>query len=150
MKHRNRMAPGLLFTVLVFVFVTGPAVANDRPTESKAKLAIELNALDQRGKACRLSFLVSNKTGVALQALAFELVLFDKSQRIVSLVAAEAGALPKGKTRVKQFDIAERDCATIGKLLLNDITQCTGGALAPQTCLEQVSVGSRAAVPLVY
>lgn len=150
MKLRNRIAPGLLFTVLVLGFVTGPAVADDSPTESKAKLAIELNALDQRGSACRLSFLISNKTGVALDALAFELVLFDASQRIISLVAAEAGALPKGKSRVKQFDIAARECTSISRLLLNDITQCKGGTLTPKTCLQAVLLSSRASVPLIY
>lgn len=128
----------------------GVAHASDDPAQAPSSLAIELNALDQRGDACRLSFLISNQTGVALDALSFELVLFDTSQRILSLVAADAGAMPKGKSRVKQFDIAGRDCSQISRLLLNDITQCKGGSLTPKTCVEAVKLSSRASIPLVY
>ncbi|MEO1650324.1 MAG: hypothetical protein AAFR60_04995, partial [Pseudomonadota bacterium] len=67
-----------------------------------------------------------------------------------SLVTADAGDLPVGKSRVKQFDITQRDCRSIARLLLNDITRCKGTNLNAKSCLRRVKLKSRTQVPLNY
>jgi hypothetical protein len=115
-----------------------------------SQLIIELNNLDQRPDACRLTLLVENQLGDTIPDLSFELVLFGKDQRIMQLLAVTAGSFPKSKSRVKQFDLKSIACDDIGRILLNSITRCSGGTLSPDTCLAATRTTSRTAVPLAY
>jgi hypothetical protein len=136
----------LLVLAIVLVTATSSAraqkSATDRPT-----LVIELNTLKPADGNCRIAFVIENRLGVAIRNLSFELVLFDKSQRILSLLSVAAGAFPKGKTRVKLFDIEAVGCDTVARALLNDITQCDGDGLTAASCLHASVLRSRTQIP---
>lgn len=134
--------------LLALAMVPWGWVAADTKEPSKAHLSIELNRLDPVTGACRASFVIANKLGTGLGALGFEIVLFGKDERLLQLISFPAGALPKGKTVVRRFDIAGVPCDTIGRALLNAIPQCDGEGLDPATCLRRVRTTSRAGIEL--
>ena len=123
-------------------FGAAPAMAEDAPK----RIGVELNAVAATDKACRLSFLVENDLGVAIDDLALELVLFDKDGRVDRFVVVRTGRLPLAKRRVKQFDVPEVKCDSIGSVLVNDVSECTGAGLDATVCLDRLAISSRAAI----
>jgi hypothetical protein len=119
------------------------------PAKSTRAIALELNRLDDAGQGCRMSFVMRNATGVAIEALIIELVLFDGEGRVASVISIDPGLLPVGKTRVKQFDVAGLACRGVGRLLVNDVPVCKGEGLEPAACLAALEPTSRTGVPLV-
>lgn len=143
--HTTRSLSLLLFAVACCT-AASPSRAQ-KPADDKPALVIELNKLEPIDDGCRIAFVIQNKLGVALGSLAFELVLFDKSQRILTLLSVEAGGFPRTKTRVKQFDIKAIACDGIGRALLNDISECSGNQLTAAMCLKASVPQSRAGIP---
>lgn len=110
------------------------------PTPS---LAIELNALQPTDSGCRFTFVVTNGLGGTLDSAAFELVLFDKAGMVSRLTIVDFKDLPDGKTKVRQFDFAGVDCTSVGRVLVNDATQCTGEGIAPKACILSLDAQTR-------
>lgn len=106
-------------------------------------LGLELNALQQTDTGCRLTFLAENRLGTEVARSSFELALFGASGGIDRLVALEFAALPEGKSRVVQFELKYLQCDGLGRVLVNDITSCEGGALTPAACLAALVPTSR-------
>ena len=137
----------LIQTICVaLILITAPSVIM---AQDKVRLSIELNNMTPAGTACRTTFLIKNELAVALDDLAFELVLFGKDQRVVKLVTVSTGKLPLGKSRVKQFDLKDLDCTSVGRVLLNDITRCRGDDLTPEACLAATTPSSRMEIPFI-
>ena len=111
--------------------------------EEPGRLTLELNTLDAAENGCRLTFVMRNRLGEAIEALGMELALFAPDGRVASMIALDGGALPAGKTRVKRFVVPEVACAEVGRVLLNDVTRCEGAELSPATCIARLEVSSR-------
>ena len=59
----------------------------------------------------------------------------------------DVGALPVGKTRVLRFDLgAKIACSDVSRVVLDEVTSCSGSGLAPADCLAAVALSSRAGV----
>jgi hypothetical protein len=110
-------------------------------------LAIELNRLEDVNGGCRLSFVLTNELAVSIDGLSIEAVLFDPEGRVDRFLLLKAKPLPQGRARVQQFDVGETTCARIGRVLLNDVTDCAGEGLSPAACMEAIRPESRAEVP---
>ncbi len=52
--------------------------------------------------------------------------LFAPSGAVNLLTLFDFRDLPAGKLRVRQFDIPETNCSSIGRVLFNDIDSCAG------------------------
>ncbi|MEM7746993.1 MAG: hypothetical protein AAF346_01990 [Pseudomonadota bacterium] len=117
---------------------------------SEPALGLELNSLSRAEGACRISFVAQNKMGSLIEELKLELVLFGKDGQVDRLLAVNVGRMPKDKTRVKQFDLKSTNCDDIGRLLLNNITQCKGPEVTPTKCLDAVKPTSRLSVSFSY
>lgn len=87
---------------------------------------IELNALDQVAQACRISF--TAKAPGNIDSAVLETVLFDTDGAVALLTLFDFGALPANKIRVRQFDLANTACASVGMILFNGVDSCTGAA----------------------
>jgi len=124
----------------------GTAVASAR----KMPLRLELNAVTQADKTCRLSFRITNNMKASVEDMALELVLFDWNGATERFVVVRTGAIPEGRSRVRQYDMPDLDCTLLGNVLLNDISECTGPGLDAKLCLDQVAVASRAAATFEY
>jgi hypothetical protein len=109
------------------------------------KIAVELNDLQQAENGCRAVFVLNNGLAEPLDQLAMRVVAFDKDEHASLFLTLDVGALPVGKTRVLRFDLgADLACDKIGRLVLDDVTACKGGAYDPAKCLAAVTLTSRA------
>jgi hypothetical protein len=112
---------------------------------SSGKLRLELNALQPVAAACRVTFLATNDLGASLSKTTFELAIFGKDGSISRIVSADFDGLTAGKTKVLQFDLKDVACTDISRVLVNDVTACTGEGVAPTACLAGLQTSDRTA-----
>lgn len=117
----------------------GPASAQ----EAKAPaLSLELNALQPSERGCRFTFVVANQLQSDITRAAFELVLFDKNGLVERLTVVDFMDLPQGKTKVRQFDFNGTKCEDVGRVLVNNATECTGEGVDASTCIRELETKS--------
>lgn len=124
----------------------GPAVSE---TDQGAHIALDLNAVQQTGEACKLSFVVQNGHASDIAQATYEAVLFDSEGRVDRLTLFDFGALPSARPRVRQFVVPDLDCASLGRLLINGSETCTGEGLAPDACTKDLELRSRSGVEVL-
>lgn len=118
------------------------------PTTTPADLTLELNTANDVEGGCRVAFVAYNGTQTTLDALGYEVVVFDAGQRIAQILTFEFGALPQRKTKIGQFDIANLKCADISRLIINSASRCEAGGAALALCLDAVKPTSRTPIAL--
>jgi len=128
--------------LLMSLLLASPAMAQDAVP---AALSIELNALDQIEGACRLVFVARNGLAVDVGGLVIEAVAFDTSGGVARIALFDFGQLPMGVPRVRQFDLPQMACDSIGSLLVNGVQSCEG----PAECAASLTVSSRTKVELL-
>ena len=117
-----------LSIVAAFFGAMTPALAQQSTTPA---LSLTLNStMTTEEGGCRLIFVLQNDLGAALERLVASLTLFD------------FGALPEGRPRVRQFDLAGQGCDGIGAVLINGIGTCDGAGLAPGACIGALHLAS--------
>jgi hypothetical protein len=117
------------------------------PTSAQEKqITIELNDAADVSGACRLVFVAVNGTGVVLEKTSFDVVTFDSTGKVGQSLTFQFGRLPVGKTRVVQFDLPGQACATISRLLVNDVSECAVDGKASELCLDALSTSTRTAI----
>ncbi len=146
---RTARTTGQLF-ILFWLFAglpwMSPTFAQDGGSPA---IQLALNKVEPGKDACRASFVVKNGLTAAIADLTLELVVFDKNGLVERFVNISTGALPAGKTRVRQFDFGALDCAAISKFLVNDVKVCEGKALTPQLCLSVLRVSGTKQIELM-
>lgn len=128
-----------------------PAWAGETPTlnrPSPAPLSLELNAADTIGESCRLSFFLHNETPTDIAAFIAETVLFSDQGQVALLTLFDFGPLPKGRPRVRQFQVPEISCDRLGMVLINGADTCDGQDHTPQSCAAALSLSSRVSIKL--
>jgi len=65
---------------------------------------------------------------------------------VEKLMILDFSPLPIGKTRVRQFDLADMPCDNISRILINDASACEGDALPKNICVEDLETKARADV----
>ncbi|WP_068087803.1 hypothetical protein [Polycladidibacter stylochi] len=116
---------------------------------TKSAIVFQLNNTQQVESACRMSLMLVNKTGTEITDMAVDLILIDAEGGVGDLLTLESGRLPKGKTRVQQYDLPQTSCDSISSVLVNDVSLCEGKGLEPTTCLDLLSINSRIATKLI-
>lgn len=148
-KGRVPVAAGVVW-LAASCLLPGTAAAQETPAEPEAAmvpaLILELNALQESDRGCRFTFVAENALGGELASAAFELVLFDKAGMVSRLTIVDFKDLPAGKTKVRQFDFAGMDCEDVGRVLINDSTDCSGEGIEPEACIRQLQAASRSEV----
>ena len=132
----------------VFATIMGclaiPASAQG-PAETPA-ISVELNKTQAVDGSCRLTFLMKNTLAEDVERLAFEVAVVNKSGLVAGLILMRSGKLPVDRERVKQFDLPNVDCASIDRLLLNEIPECEGASGPISGCRQAVVASSRGEV----
>lgn len=133
------MVNKVAFAAMAFALAAGTAQAQD--------LQIDLNTLDAQPGACRLTFVASNTTEFSIERLVIEAVLFTKAGRVAQFTLFDFAALPMGRQRVRQFDVAGLACDDLGQVLLNGVSACDGAdpaacaaSLKPESTVDGVEV----------
>lgn len=127
--------------------MTGTAALAQESAEEGA-ISIELNTLRQSERGCLLTFVAENGLGSDLEGAAYEVVLFDADGLVERLTVLDFQDLPDGRTRVRQFNIADTECDGLSRILVNDQSRCEGTDIAPETCVDRLSVASQSDVEL--
>lgn len=147
----SKAASALAATLLGSLLVTQSAIAqNADPIDGggDAKLSIELNgAADQNG-ACRLTFVANNALSTEIEALSLETVLFDKAGKVVLFTLFDFGSLPANRLRVRQFDVAQTACDSLGRALINGVAVCSVEGDVNQ-CAKALEVSSSSELELL-
>lgn len=113
-------------------------------TAAPPQLDLALNALTEtEAGGCRLSFVIRNDLGAALEKLVAEAVLFDGEGRVSTLTLFDFGSLPAGRPRVRQFDLSGQSCEGIGEVLINGISTCEGDGIVPGACLDALRLSTQ-------
>lgn len=117
--------------------------------EADPVFSIELNAAaDTTTGSCRLTYVASNQSDIALERTAYEIAVFDQEGTVSRLLVLEFGALIEGKTKVLQFDLSETPCAGISRIVVNTVTACTRSTDGAESaiCLANLAASSRTAI----
>jgi hypothetical protein len=117
-----------------------PATALAAPNEPADPIRVELNSAESVQGRCRMSFVIENKGEAAIDSLKLDFAVFGTNGVVQRRLVAELGPLRRAKTVVKAFEI-EGDCASIGSLLVNDVTACAPGDAG--ACLDRLVLASR-------
>lgn len=112
-------------------------------TEQGRHVSLELNAVEQAGEACRLSFLIQNGHEGDITQAVYEAVLFDSAGRVDRMTLFDFGALPAARPRVRQFVVPGLACSSLGRLLINGAETCTAEALEDGACETGLDLRSR-------
>ncbi|MEM9319590.1 MAG: hypothetical protein AAGA70_11375 [Pseudomonadota bacterium] len=118
-----------------------PAAAQE--TSPGPSLGLELNAAESTEAGCRLTFVVENGLGAALDTAVFEAVLFDGTGTVERLTLFDMQALPEGRMRVRQFDLTGLVCSDLGRVLINGVHACAGDGIDAATCESALQTESR-------
>jgi len=147
----------LLIATALFLWGIDEAASSapaKEPTNVAKTLKIELNAMEQQQNACRLSFVATNGMHQKLAKLVFELVMFEPAGKVLRLLSASFGSMPKSKMRLRQYDVPNLNCDDIGRILLNEVTVCKGekkgDKLTPELCTSAASTSSRVKIPFDF
>lgn len=139
-----RRAAGIGVLVLA---LAGAGAARAQEAGAAPALSLRLDRLDAQEGACRLTFVASNRLGQGIERLVAEAVLFDRAGRVAVLTLFDFAALPEGRQRVRQFDVAGLACGDLGQVLLNGVAACDGAdpaacaaALVPESLVGDVEV----------
>jgi hypothetical protein len=76
-------------------------------------------------------------------------VIFDTSGSVVSLSLFDFRDLPADRPRVREFELPEMACATVGQVLINGASSCVIDGAASGVCDQALSLSSRTSVELV-
>ena len=98
--------------------------------------SIELNDAVEVGGGCRLIYVATNNTGVALQKASYDVFTFKADGKVGQSLVFQFGTFPAGKTKVVQFDLAGQPCGSISRLLINDTTECQVDGNSSTLCLD--------------
>lgn len=115
----------------------GPTIAQTGNFE------LELNTAEELPEGCRLTFVATNNTEIALTKTSYEVAAFNAEGTVTALLVLEFGELPQNKTRVVQFDLPKIACASLSRLLVNDQESCESAAGAQNICIKSLSASSR-------
>lgn len=127
------------------VFAQGAAAQDAAPAQD-GDLLLELNELADNGAGgCRLTVVTTNRMAQGLQRAAWQVAIFDTDGRVKSLPVLDFGALIAGKTKVAIFDIPDGTCEGIGRIVVNDVAECTAedGSDLRSACLSDLATQNR-------
>lgn len=124
-------------------------VAAQSAEQPPAQLKLELNAMQDVGGNCRLTFVARNETGSPIDKAVFETVIFDASGGVVTLSLFDFRDLPADRPRVRQFDLSGMPCASVGQALINGANTCIIDGADSALCQSNLSLGSRLDVELL-
>lgn len=144
MGYGRSLRAGAVASAIALVSAVTPGWAQD---QDKA-LTLELNDASDVNGNCRLAYVAQNGTGQLLDKASFDVFIFDKEGKVGQSLVFQFGRLLDGKTKVVQFDLAGNSCASISRLLVNDIRECSAGGQDSTICIDALKTTTR--TPIVF
>ncbi|MCV0425720.1 MAG: hypothetical protein K5905_09615 [Roseibium sp.] len=117
--------------------------------QSPEAITIQLNTAETTGDACRLTFVIRNQMATPVDALGLDLVMFDQTEGVSGYAAVDFGAMPSGKTVVRQYDVGKGTCSNISRVLLNEVRTCKVADSQLSDCLSRLQITSRSEIDFI-
>ncbi|MEP3047987.1 MAG: hypothetical protein ABJL55_19615 [Roseibium sp.] len=136
-------------SLIASMVAVGCLAANPAFSQPKEVISIQLNTAETAGEACRLTFVIQNKLASPVEALGLDLVMFNKSEGVSSYAAVDFGAMPSGKTVVRQYDVGQGSCGDISRVLLNEVRACQVNSASVPDCLTKLEITSRSEIDFI-
>lgn len=135
----NRIARGAaaLACALPLALAPQPVVAQSGTFE------LELNTAADAGAGCRLTYVATNNTGIALERTSYEVAVFDGNGIVSRILVLEFGAMPVSKTRVVQFDLGDLACDNLSRIVVNNQVDCVSAQGSHDFCDRALIASSR-------
>ncbi|NKX37619.1 hypothetical protein HGG70_06730 [Rhodobacteraceae bacterium R_SAG4] len=114
-------------------------------TQDAEAFQLDLNSVTETTEgSCRLTYVAANQSSTALDRASYQIALFDGQGVVTRLLVLEFGALSEGKTKVLQFDLAETECGSISRIVVNASPACIAGDGNPSDlCMDGLVASSR-------
>ncbi|MFV0294354.1 MAG: hypothetical protein ACK5II_14540 [Paracoccus sp. (in: a-proteobacteria)] len=119
-----------------------------KPSESGV-LTMELNrATDSDNGGCVLLVMTTNRLPQGLKRAAWQVAIFDQSGVVKALPVLDFGNLIAGKTKIGVFQVPDGNCASISRVVINDVAECTAddGSSLRDSCLRRLETQSRSSI----
>lgn len=123
-------------------------IARSGLTYADERVWIELNKLESRETGCHAYLVSQNQTLENFAELIIDLVIFREDGIIDKVIGVSLAPLSSKKTSVKVFNL-QLSCSQIGRLLINDVTECRNGQNIRTGCIDLLSTSSRASAELI-
>ncbi len=135
-------------SVTAAAFSLSMAAAPVLAQDAAPSFSLDLNNVaDTEQGGCRLTYVANNGTGQALNAVSYQVAVFDAQGIVTNLLVLEFGALIEGKTKVVQFDLGGRGCADISRITVNEVAECTlADGTVGDFCMTGLETASRSAI----
>ena len=143
----RQLTKSVFYATATAAAVTALALASPTLAQS-GNFALELNTATDIGDGCQLTYVATNNTGIALVETAYQVALFDENGLVTGTLVLEFGALPVGKTKVVQFNLAGKECASISRILINDVSACKSADGDHDFCMSGLIANSRSDIQL--
>ncbi|MEM9632846.1 MAG: hypothetical protein AAGA50_16060 [Pseudomonadota bacterium] len=131
------------------LFLAASLTASAAVAQSPDAITIQLNTAETAGDACRLTFVIRNQMSSPVDALGLDLVMFDQSEGVSGYAAVDFGAMPSGKTVVRQYDVGKGACSDISRVLLNEVRACQVASGPMPDCLSKLKITSRSEIDFI-
>ncbi|MCY4313364.1 MAG: hypothetical protein OXD44_06680 [Gammaproteobacteria bacterium] len=136
------------FRKLAFLVVLlAVLVSRSGLTHADGTVLVELNKLESLETGCHAYLVSHNQTAENFTELIVDLVIFRQDGIIDRVIGVSLAPLPPDKTGVKVFNL-QLSCDRIGRLLINDVTECRSSREMRTDCLDLLSTSSRASAEL--
>ena len=138
----------LIRNVVLALTLVFPGLAGAQEASAEQRLSVELNAADTVGESCRLSFFLRNLTEQDIDQFVVETVLFSKEGQVVLLTLFDFAEIPVGRPRVRQFQVPDTSCDSLGMVLVNGVDTCKMGGQDTGLCSSVLDVSHRTDIAL--
>ncbi|MEM9969747.1 MAG: hypothetical protein AAF762_01425 [Pseudomonadota bacterium] len=136
---------GAVLFIALFAAVASAQAQQPAPNA----LSLELNTVGDVEGACRLTFLVGNEMPTDISGFVVEAVIFNTDGQVDRLTLFDFQAIPAGRPRVRQFDLAGLACPSLGSVLINGVSTCSGEGMTAEACQSALQPSSRTDVEVV-
>lgn len=135
---------GPVLVTALLVAVPSLTLAEDGAAqEATPSISVELNSALQLDTSCQLTFVLKNTFEAQVGGLVFETVLLTKEGAVDRLTLFDMRDLPAGTPRVRQFNVPQMQCESLGMVLINGVNSCEAEGLDPAACAGALTYSSR-------
>lgn len=144
--------PALAIALSVFAGMTAAqepspsAIGAETEPGDAAGITLELNTLQPTQNGCLFTFVADNGLETSIDQASYEVVLFNGEGLVQRMTVLDFQDLPAGRTRVRQFNLPETQCDGISRVLINDVSTCTGAGVTEALCIDGLRVASQSDV----
>ncbi len=140
MKLLKPLRVAIIGAALAAFGIGAPAGAQD----GLGNISLELNNLQPNDNGgCRLSLIATNGLARPMNQLGLEVVAFDADGLVDQFLRLDFTRISAGRTKVLQFDLADKPCAGISRLHVNDVLNCVPPAITDVYCPDLLTLTNR-------